>query len=415
MNDLDLPPYDPIPDDVRDRLRRTVQSRIRRPRRRTPLLVAAGVAVVAAATAIVFTPSDPAETPAEPPIKDVTLTRCAEAVKLAGKAASFPDPTSWQPVLISERIEYSDLVVLGIAAGSQRFFCETTQRTVTVTDPNATRHFAAGGQTAALMLTPSGSLAGVIDPSWPSAMFHSITGASVQFAQQGMFIYSSGGLQPPIMVRRTEYRDPREAKYDQFGGVDLPSPEPPALSVVDRPGGPIDRESDLGKAFGSCLAQTTRPTMDSDSYNPAVRTRRPGGGELIIARSPGRLGACYVNPRSGGPPVAGFATGPRPAVTGKVAFAFYPGSVNGGDGLRSTLGGSLPPGTARMEIRFGNGTTAIPEVANDAFALFIPDQVQVDPGGRLPDEDKTTVKLYGASGAMTYEGQLRFWQPPRRR
>lgn len=416
MNDLGLPPYEPIPDDVRDQMRTKVQTRIRRARYRAPLYVAAGVALLAAATVLVIARPTPSSPPAEPPRGETALARCAAAVQQAGKTTSFPDVRTWRVVDTTDGMPWQDIMVLGIATDTQPFFCQVTETTVTITDPNAPRGYAAGTKTAMLMLTKQGMAAGVVDPSWPAAFFYSEAGAAPKVPQEGLFIYNTGTDLFPLYTKRVEANHWTESgpllnDSDFIGGIELPRPSPPALSVVDRPAGPVDRTSEAGKKLGACLAKTNQPMLDPDTYNPGAVISDSGGGELIIARSRTKIGACSIGPRRDMSPLITFDSGFPLSESGNLPLTFYPGHVGG----RPTLGGTVPPGTTRMEIRFGNGTTVHPNVANETFLVPIPEQVEVDGSSQLKDQDKTTVKLYAASGAMTYEGPLRFWQPPRRR
>lgn len=416
MNELDLPPYDPIPDDVRNRMRRTVRSRIRRSRYRAPMHVAAGVALLAAATVVVMARPTSTNTPASPPRGETALARCTEAVQQAGKASSFPDVRTWRVANTYDGMPYGDIMVLGIVTDTQPIFCEVTETAVTVTDPNASRGYAAGTQTAMLMLTKHGMAAGVVDPSWPAAFFYSEAGAAAHVPKEGLFIYHTGTDKFPLYTKRVEANHwtengPRRSDSDFQGGAELPKPAPPALSVVDRPAPPPDRASETGRKLGACLARTNQPMLDADTYNPGAALTG-GGSELIIARSRTKIGACSVGPRRDMSPLITFSSGfPVSEAGNDLPLTFYPGHF----GSRPTLGGTLPPEITRMEIRFGNGTTVHPNVADSTFLVPIPEQVEVNGSSQLNDQDKTTVKLYAASGAMTYEGPLRFWQLPRHR
>jgi hypothetical protein len=365
------------------------------------------VSLVAAGAALLVVEPVPKNS-ASPVRQEFTLERCAAAVDLAGKSAQFPNVATWRPVFASNDTPDDERTVLGIATDSQPFFCAVTETSVTISDPNAPRNYAAGSKTALLLLTKDGVAAGVVDPSWPAAVIYSETGSSRQTPVDGLFVHEIGVYRPPVMVKRAEPdRLQAPSSSDFTGGVELPQPAPPAVSVVDRPAGPVDRTSDLGKKLGSCLAGQAVP--DPDTYNPGASIGSRSG-ELIIARSRTRIGAC-----ASGPNQATFRTGFSLSEAGSSPLAFYPGHLNTDGGGRPTLAGSVPSGTTRMVIRFSNGITVHPVVANSTFALIISSQVELVSGDTVKGEDDTTVWLYSANGDMTYSGTLQFWRPPTRR
>lgn len=380
-----------------------VQTPIRRPRYLPFLYVAAVVSLVAAGGVLLVAEPLPRNSPSEPPRDEITLTRCAAAVDQAGKSALYPNVSTWRPLIFSDGTSDDDRTVLGIATDSQPFFCEVTETTVTVSDPNAPRNYAAGSKTALLLLTKNGVAAGVVDPSWPAAFIYSETGAAQQVPHEGMFVHEIGVYRPPVMVKRAETDRSQAApsSSDFTGGVELPEPAPPAVSVVDRRSGPVDRASELGRKLGSCLANSDQVVLDPDTYNPGARV-----GDLIVARSATKIGACVS-----GPEQTTFRSGFRLSEAGSSTFAFYPGHV----GSRPTLAGTVPRGTTRMDIRFANGITVHPDVANGTFAVVIPPQVELEAGDKIKDEGSTTVWVYGANDTMTNSGGLQFWQPPTRR
>jgi hypothetical protein len=414
-DDLDLPTYAPIPADVRDRLRRRVQTQIRHPksRLRVPLTVAAAVALLAVAAVIVVNNRSTTNEPAAPPRTDRTIQRCMAAVEQAGKVADFPDRATWRVPLVYAP-GYNDLTVLGITAGDSRFFCETTELTVTISDPLAQPRYAEGSKTALLSLSANGVLAGVIDPSWPAARIALPHGAqSVQRAVAGMFVYNTENTLSDSDVFTVEKAT--ADVHPNFPATPpttvLPHPPVAALSVHDVPVPVPDRTSAHGQALAACISQANQLVLDPANYEPGALVRKDQS-VLVIGRSPTRIAACMSMPVPElGQTLTTFAVGPRLSDVEGDQMAFYPGPVNLSGGARSTLAGLVPKDTAKMEVRFGNGTTVSPDVANGTFALIIPDSVEVDGSNEINDEKGITVKLFGPQGGMFHEGPLTVWHP----
>jgi hypothetical protein len=110
MNELQLPPAPPLPDDVRERVLRTVLAEAGAPRRRFAPLVAAVVAVVATlalTTTVALTGAGtdrsaaPQETAVPPapqgdPAVDEALSRCVAAVTGSEARGQYPPPAEWR-------------------------------------------------------------------------------------------------------------------------------------------------------------------------------------------------------------------------------------------------------------------------------------------------------------------------------
>ncbi|TWF80606.1 hypothetical protein FHX44_116549 [Pseudonocardia hierapolitana] len=111
MNELQLPPAPPLPDEVRERALRTVLAGTRAPRRRFAPLVAAVVVVMATlaavTTAVAMTgpgadeldPRLAASGPPAPtgdPAIDEALGRCAAAVATSGSRDEYPPTAGWR-------------------------------------------------------------------------------------------------------------------------------------------------------------------------------------------------------------------------------------------------------------------------------------------------------------------------------
>jgi hypothetical protein len=384
----------------------------------TPVAVAAVASLLLAGTVLVLNrdgnglPPDPVGSAS----RDADLTRCYAAIEQAGKTSLFPGRSLWRTVLTTGSTPYSDLTVMAVTGSvGDPFFCETTATTVTVSDPTAPPHYAAGSRTAALLMSRNGVVAGVIDSSWPAARIALPPNTqSLQGTPDGIFVYESQfALTASTQVKVEEAAADLRDFPSTPPALDLPHPAAPAVSVVDQPSLPQDRTSAQGKALGECLARADarQPVVDIDSYGPGAVTSSDGA-TLLVARSPNRLGACVRTPVPGGlPDVVRFAPGFRPsAVASKhVPVAYYPGSLSVAGQARATLAGTVPSSTARMTIRFGNGTTVAPDIVNGTFGLIIPETVTVN-GTGIVDEQETTTRLFGPDGRVFYEGSMDFWQ-----
>jgi hypothetical protein len=420
-NDLDLPPFTSIPSDVRDRVRRKVRDRIRRPRSyRRPLAAAAAVALLAAGAVFLLSKGPGTLEPAGPTRTDTTLDRCWNAIRDTGAGTdNYPDRSTWKVPVLYDALPYSDLIAVGISAGEKKFFCEATETTVNITSPSAQLHYAEGTQTALAMLTPNGTMAGVIDPSWPAAWFSEPGGFQTrEQPRDGMFVVNPGrSLENAKILTRRGAGFPVEETNPGYSGAELPKPPTLGVSVHDRPPAPQDRASAAGRTLGDCLAHagdnSTALVLDPDSYGPGPLITRDQA-TMVLARSETRVAACLRSPTGPGTPeLVSFGQGPRLSDidSDNVPVAFYPGAVNLSDGARFTLAGTVPAATARVEIRFGNGVTESPAVANRTFGLILPDRVAVDGDNRITDAGRITVRLIGAGGDVFYEGPLPIWHP----
>jgi hypothetical protein len=105
MNELQLPPAPPLPDEVRERVLRNVLAGTRAPRRRFAPLVAAAVAVattVAVTTAVALTGTGGSAgqrentAPQDDPAVAEALGRCAAAVAGSDSRGNYPPPEEWR-------------------------------------------------------------------------------------------------------------------------------------------------------------------------------------------------------------------------------------------------------------------------------------------------------------------------------
>jgi hypothetical protein len=411
---LDLPPYGPIPNEVRERVRQTVQKRIRRPKYRTPLIVAAAVAGLAAGAVVVTTrPSAPVE-PAQPAPSNVTMDRCWAAIQRTGQTALYPERSKWRPAVLAPPA-FTPQSVVGIASDKEPFFCQTTDTSVTVSAPATQPHYVPGSKTAAVLML-DGVLAGVIDPAWPAALISTKSGSLGSFTpSEGMFIFDLDVYRNPadgdITISKAGQADQIPAGR-RPAGEPVPRPDDPAITLVDRPAPPQDRTSQVGKALGNCLATATgQLVFDQDSYGPAAVMAKDEA-QIIMARNPVRASACAVSPGSGVRELRLFGLGPKLADIDKdKPVAFDTPGVNLNAGSRRSYGGLVPLQTTRMVLRFDNGAEVEAAVAQGTFVAIVP-------LGAVPDtlnlfQVTVVAKLFDANGSMFYSGPVTYWTPPR--
>jgi hypothetical protein len=175
MNDLDLPPRRTLPPEVRDRIRTRID--VETPpatRRRAPLAVAAGVALLIAGIVAVQSTTGPPDAPrsGSQELSVVTpdsrtsedLDRCADVATASPRAEEFAPRAEWLPVFTAT---LGDTRIVAFRTnGAEPMFCELTADTITVSDPDAVPMAIAegrGGTTLiyALYLSPAGLVAGV--------------------------------------------------------------------------------------------------------------------------------------------------------------------------------------------------------------------------------------------------------------
>ncbi|SDJ09902.1 hypothetical protein SAMN05192558_11022 [Actinokineospora alba] len=291
------PPRD-LPDDVRDRIRTRALGEAAGGRRRTPLAVAAVVALLVAGGSAAVDWLAGVEPPANGlpgPEVDMTraqteLDRCWAAVVDAGKAARFPHRATWRPV-IGWQVE--GRWILAARSGETPIFCETTTTSVTVADPKALAPAASGTGTAALLFTPAGSVAGVADPTWSTLFVDAESGGPTvghgtqAMVKDGMWVGMNPLSQGPMKVSAT-------APIGDGGPPEvrnLPTPAAPAVSVVDRPLPAGERASSQGAFLGECLTKSETPVVDPDAWQPGAMTSG-GAKRTVVARLGDLVASC---------------------------------------------------------------------------------------------------------------------------
>jgi hypothetical protein len=315
----------------------------------------------------------------------VALDRCWAAVRQQGLADRFPDRSLWTPSFTAGD---SQVGVVAARADGKPLFCQTTPTTATVTDPNV----APGSGTAAVLFSREGVVAGVTDVDWSRIALKGIGphGSALLKAESGdhLFVGRAGvnltGTR--VSINEIDSEDPTAVR-------ELAPPAPPAVLVRDRPDGPApDRASDAGIALGDCLARSSLPVPDPDSYQPGALVTYPGG-RVVLGRSTDSLVTC----RSDEEKTEAVRT---LLVNSGAAAVMNVLTVVAGD--RVIFGGELRPEVSTLEISLGGGPPQPVTVADRTFAFLVP---SFDPSGVQARPDPLVVHAVArdANGGRLYE------------
>jgi hypothetical protein len=417
-DELKLPSFQPLPPEVRDRLRQRVMTELDAPRRwasrldraRPPLAVAASVAVLAAGAMIVAqtvhdssggtgdttTTTAPSATSGgatlNHPEADGELDRCWYALQQRGRAAQFPHRRTWHPVF-----NYTDgaVKVTAARAAGKPLFCETTYTTATVSDVNATPAYVQGRQTGAVLTTGLGTVAGVVDPSWRgiAGRGKNPTWWASATTKDGLFLFRGKAITSDLAALEV---GPVDASVDDVDAwLPLPRAAAPAASVVDRPTKPApDRTSNRGRPLNDCLTAAVQITavVDTESWAPGALLQ-DGGNRVIMARNEHGFASCS---QVGGQTTFDGYRALRAAADNPNPAAIVTMDVPGG----LAVAGTVHHDCVRMQVMLPSGTVEA-DVDNATFAVLIPSS---DLGLGKP---KTyNVKLLSADNVPIYEGPL---------
>ncbi|WP_103353045.1 hypothetical protein [Amycolatopsis sp. CA-128772] len=416
MSLRELPPRRTLPDDVRDRLRAEVRRGIAKPRRTRHVWYAAAAAVlVLAAGAVVATQVirwQPVAGPGRGPevfnplsldvrVATSSLDRCWAAVQAAGKADRVPPRAEWVPLFTT--VLHADSVVAATAAGKP-IFCETTEATVTLSDPAATPAYAPGTRTGLLLHSATGMAGGVLAPDGDGLFLGSRTEDG---ENQSQAIYSSPVTRQFVGVTRS---DPARTTLTlgrpmQPGEETLPAAPPPLLSVVDRPV-TADRTSPAGRALGDCLAAAELEAIpDAAAYEPGPLLETDVY-RVVLGRRGDRLVVCTTEPdygRPGKPRVRAIASGPSPEKPPAYPLIVdtlgrQPGAPPATD--RRPFAAALPATAATAVIDFGGGASTEAQVVAGMVVVWVPENTKLSP------ETNVHVTARDAKGAVVYDGSL---------
>lgn len=404
-----LPPRRALPDDVRDRLRAEVRQGVQGNRKRGVRYAAAAAAVlVLAAGAVVVTREArrPVETPPaatggltlDAALATSTLDRCWAAVLTAGKTGQVPPRAEWVPLFTE--VEAADAVVAATAAG-RPMFCETTDTTVTLSDPAAEPAYVPGTRSGLLLHSATGLVGGVVDPGWRKADLGTRTDGGDTSSQNLHF--SPVSHQFTVLTRT----DPARTRLTIGNpavpsSAPLPAAPPPLLSVADRPD-PADRTSDAGRALGGCLADAEEVIPDAVGYRPGPLLEADGL-QVVLGRRGDRVVACTREPGPGTtgartyPDLFGNRRGPARTLGVNTLGAAEAGGEPGKS--RNPFAAALPVTATGATIDFGTGTSTEIQVVDGMALTWIPKTVAIT------SDAKAHIRARDARGGIVYDGSL---------
>ncbi|MGM1065293.1 hypothetical protein [Saccharothrix sp. Mg75] len=372
-----LPEHRPLPPDLRARLRADFEDGIDRPRRRTPpaLTAAAAAAVTALVVGAVVVLRDAPDVrsattpPADGPrgslgavATGVALDRCWSALRARGLADDYPDRSRWTPVLGEDRPEVD---VVAVRAAGEPLFCQTTSTTTTVSDLNG------------LLVTREGVVAGTTDAAAPVVSGTGRHGSYDVGTEVADHLYVAMTHTNPAGTSITVDREP------------LPAAGTPAVVLRDRPDGPDpDRASEAGRLLGDCLADSSTPVVDPDSYRPGAHV-----DGLVVGRSATRLVVCR--------PETSDTASRRVSVLEPVGLPVrfrYDGRITV---ARHVLAGQVPADAAAMTAAVDGGEPVGAVVADGTFVLEVP------PGTTLvPEVTELRIRVLDGNGEVIFEGEV---------
>lgn len=420
-DDLGLPGRRELPPEVLDNLRMSLREGMGKPeRRRWPIVAAAAAVALVLAGALVTTvlirePDGQGPVVANPdfsldwPKAVSAMDRCWAVVQSEGRAASFPPRNEWVPRFTA--VSYS-VTVVAMTVGDKPFFCETTLMTATVSDPNAVPAYTEGTRTAALLMTPAGTVAGIADPDWPKVELTGRNEASQ--SKRDIPVFRPGNLFAhiaPMKMSRTIYAvGPTPGEQTRPYGYQAPYPlrpaPEPAASRLDKPVFPVpDRATPAGEFFKVCTAGASETVADEDAFRVGAYLEGQDVG-VVVARLGGQAIVCqgglgygdgkteYYRVFSGEPRSAGPVRTVQAETVGRV-------DRNGNRvPVRNTFLGVVPEAAAGVKLDFGTGTTIDATVVDGTFAAWMPD------GFSLDYDVRVGITVLDAAGAILYQGTL---------
>jgi len=415
-DELGLPPRRELPDDVRMRLRAAVRQDMAK-RRPSRVWYAAAAVVVLAVGAIVATQvirhqpvAGPAQAP--PPSQDdpnpltldvqvatSSLDRCWAAVQAAGKTDRVPPREEWVPLFTT--VMQADSVV-AVTADGKPMFCETTETTVTLSDPEATPAYAPDTRTGLLLHSATGMVGGILAPDGYGLFLDSRTEDGDNMSQA---IYFSPVTRQFVVVTAS---DPARTtltinRQTQVGEKTLPAAPPPLLSVVDRPV-TADRTSPAGRALGDCLAAAELDAVaDAAAYAPGPLLETDEY-RVVLGRYGNRFAVCTTEPdyrRPGKTRTRAFSDGFGPQTrTLMVDTLGHPQRGAPPGKARRPFAAVLPPAAVKATVDFGSGASTEAGVVDGMVAAWAPANAKVLP------ETSVHVTARDAKGAVVYDGTL---------
>ncbi|WP_410591131.1 hypothetical protein [Amycolatopsis sp. lyj-23] len=410
--ELRLPPRRELPDDVRARLRAEVRRGLGKRRPSRAWYAAAAAVVVLAAGAVVATQAirhQPVATPGPRTVNPLTLDarvatlsldRCWAAVQAAGKQDRVSPRQDWVPVFT--QVLQADAVVVATAAGKP-MFCETTDTTVTLSDPDATPARAPGTRSGLLLHSATGMVGGVLAPDEDGSYLDAKTEDGDSSMSQ-LFV-SPMTRQFVGVTRAGPARTTLTLGKPMQPGVTLPAAPPPLLAVTDRPV-TADRTSAEGRALGDCLAAAELEAIpDPAAYAPGPLLETDEY-RVVLGRYGDRYVVCTTEPdyqRPGKTRARAFPSGPSPQAPPAYplmadTLGRRPGAPPATD--RRPVAVALPGLAATAVIDFGSGKSVEAHVVAGMVVVWAPEDIKISL------ETKVHVTARDAKGAVVYDGTV---------
>jgi hypothetical protein len=401
-----LPEHRTLPDDVRLRIRRRLAEGMNAaPSTRAPLLVAAGVSLLAVGavfagqvlygTADVAGPDEPRhQVNGEFVGKDSAVVNHVERGKVApdalarctAAAKSHPPAQNWQTIATSHK-NGTTLTAFRVPAGV--FFCANTATTTTISAPDGTAIEPGQRTVKVLFTTPTGAMAGLVSQDLKFLSLSRISGPDHNSTASpalvdGLFLAPSGYLRP-------ETGTVALANGEEFALQGLPTP---TAAAIDRPLPPADRSTPEARRFADCLRD--RPIADPDQFALGVTVNVSATSTVML----GRFGDVLIHCVDGADPLRAFSYDPDDledirGTTVVAAPAFYDFAEDE-KGVSSSanmvaIGLVLDPRVASITYTSPGKADVSASIGNGTFVL----------GGRLIDRAPgSRVVVRDANGAV---------------
>ncbi|GLY50052.1 hypothetical protein Lesp01_37080 [Lentzea sp. NBRC 102530] len=278
-----------MPDDVRLRARRRLSEGMDpRARNGRPVVIAAGVALLAATTvfasqALLGGSADVAGPPMQyngefvgkdrnvvnnvgkGPLGPDMMARCTAA------ATAHPPADQWSLIALSHK---NGTVLSAFRASTGVFFCANTATTTTISAPDTARLAEGRGQVKVLFTTPSGAMAGLVSPD---VKFLSLS----RIADPG-WNNTSPGIIEGLFLAPTGYVKAETGTKALVNGEEtvLRGVPGPTASVTDLPLPPADRSTPEAQRLAACLRDRAVP--DADQFSHGVTAKVSATSTIVL-------------------------------------------------------------------------------------------------------------------------------------
>ncbi|MGW5050371.1 hypothetical protein [Actinokineospora sp. NPDC004072] len=311
-----------------------------------------------------------------------SLDRCWAAA--TGLGASVPPRDEWSAVF---QVTNELVTVTAVRAAGTPLVCELTAAAVSLSDPALTPAYVEGSRTAALLTTPNGTVAGLLDATWAGARVATTAPSRDRYEAEvvhkdGIFAFLSPIA--PDKVAATTIRP-------NGGGAERVLPKAGAPLVDAGPS--MDRSSERERLLRACIEQAKdhRAVPDAASWTPGATAAGADGSRVVIATHGNGVGACFRQGERADfialaalPPAGGAGVKVAPIVP-----------VVGGQRL---IAGTTSREAVRMEVELPDGDVVEADAANGTFALLLP---------AAADVTSLVCRVYAADGSTIYQGPLR--------